>query len=66
MEKAVPVRKTHTSTVGLLAWSEEGSAAASATAPPASRFGLKPAGGITPAMFGAPVAEHEAEDLSKR
>lgn len=26
----------------------------------------QPAGGITPAMFGAPVSEKEAEDLSKR
>ncbi|CAL5057549.1 unnamed protein product [Urochloa decumbens] len=66
MERAVPVRKTHASTAGLLAWSEEGPAAAAATLPPASRPGLKPAGGITPAMFGAPVAENEAEDLSKR
>ncbi|RLM78275.1 uncharacterized protein C2845_PM12G18180 [Panicum miliaceum] len=65
MERAVPVRKTHTSTAGLLAWSEEGSAAAAATPSPASRPGLKPAGGITPAMFGAPVTEREAEDLSK-
>nr|CAB3446993.1 unnamed protein product [Digitaria exilis] len=64
MERAVPVRKTHASTAGLLAWSEEGSAAASP--PPASRPGLKPPGGITPAMFGAPVAEQEAEDLNKR
>ncbi|XP_034604925.1 uncharacterized protein [Setaria viridis] len=66
MERAVPVRKTHASTAGLLAWSEEGPAAAAATPPPASRPGFKPVGGITPAMFGAPVAEHEAEDLTKR
>jgi hypothetical protein len=26
----------------------------------------QPAAGITPAMFGAPVSEQEAEDLSKR
>ena len=26
----------------------------------------QPAAGITPAMFGAPVTEQEAEDLSKR
>ena len=36
MERGVPVRKTHASTAGLLAWSEEGSAAASATPPRAA------------------------------
>lgn len=67
MDRAVPVRKTHASTAGLLAWSETGAdAAAAATPPPSSRPSLKPAGGITPAMFGAPVTEQEAEDLSKR
>jgi hypothetical protein len=29
-------------------------------------FFEQPAAGITPAMFGAPVSEQEAEDLSKR
>uniref|UniRef100_A0A0D9VHF7 DUF4057 domain-containing protein n=1 Tax=Leersia perrieri TaxID=77586 RepID=A0A0D9VHF7_9ORYZ len=69
MERAVPVRKTHASTAGLLSWSETGpgdNAAAAATAPPSSRPSLKAAGGITPAMFGAQVTEPEAEDLSKR
>ncbi|XP_006647410.1 uncharacterized protein LOC102703279 [Oryza brachyantha] len=70
MERAVPVRKTHASTAGLLSWSETGpdnaAAAAATAAPPSSRPSLKPAGGITPAMFGAPVTELEAEDLSKR
>jgi hypothetical protein len=41
MERAVPVRKIHASTAGLLAWSEEGPAAAAATPPPASRPGIK-------------------------
>jgi hypothetical protein len=29
-------------------------------------FVVQPAGGITPAMFGAPVSEDDAEDLSSR
>ncbi|XP_010235587.1 uncharacterized protein LOC100834638 isoform X2 [Brachypodium distachyon] len=67
MDRAVPVRKPHASTAGLLSWSENGpETAAAATPPPSSRPSLKPAGGITPAMFGAPVTEQEAEDLSKR
>uniref|UniRef100_A0A0A9HJP2 DUF4057 domain-containing protein n=1 Tax=Arundo donax TaxID=35708 RepID=A0A0A9HJP2_ARUDO len=66
MERAVPVRKPHASTAGLLVWSEAGPGADAATPQPSSRPSLKPAGGITPAMFGAPVPEQEAEDLSKR
>uniref|UniRef100_A0A0E0CMB9 DUF4057 domain-containing protein n=1 Tax=Oryza meridionalis TaxID=40149 RepID=A0A0E0CMB9_9ORYZ len=70
MERAVPVWKTHASTAGLLSWSEsagpDNAAAAAAGAPPSSRPSLKPAGGITPAMFGAPVTDLEAEDLTKR
>ncbi|ONM16995.1 hypothetical protein ZEAMMB73_Zm00001d003464 [Zea mays] len=64
MERAVPVRKPHTSTADLLSWS---ATAPDASASPAasSRPSLKPAAGITPAMFGAPVTEQEAEDLSK-
>jgi hypothetical protein len=27
---------------------------------------VQPAGGITPAMFGAPVSDNDAEDLSNR
>ncbi|XP_006652354.2 uncharacterized protein LOC102706094 [Oryza brachyantha] len=66
MERAVPVRKPHTSTADLLTWSATGPDAASAASPAnSSRPSLKPAGGITPAMFGAPVSEEEAEDLSK-
>ncbi|BAF14876.1 uncharacterized protein [Oryza sativa Japonica Group] len=67
MERAVPVRKPHTSTADLLTWSATGPDAAAAAASPvaSSRPSLKPAGGITPAMFGAPVSEKEAEDLSK-
>ncbi|KAF0890356.1 hypothetical protein E2562_002755 [Oryza meyeriana var. granulata] len=66
MERAVPVRKPHTSTADLLTWSATGPDAASAPSPAnSSRPSLKPAAGITPAMFGAPVSEMEAEDLSK-
>ncbi|KAL5215577.1 hypothetical protein ABZP36_006978 [Zizania latifolia] len=66
MERAVPVRKTHTSTADLLTWSATGPDAGAGASPAASsRPSLKPAGGITPAMFGAPVSEKEAEDLSK-
>jgi hypothetical protein len=39
MDRAVPVRKTHASTAGLLAWSETGAAAV--TSPPSSRPSLK-------------------------
>ncbi|KAG2572528.1 hypothetical protein PVAP13_7KG184600 [Panicum virgatum] len=66
MERAVPVRKPHTSTADLLTWSAAGPDAAAGASPAASsRPSLKPAAGITPAMFGAPVSEQEAEDLSK-
>ncbi|KAL5220984.1 hypothetical protein ABZP36_025697 [Zizania latifolia] len=69
MERAVPVRKTHASMASLLSWSESGldiaAAAAEATPAPFSRRSLKPTGWITPAMFGAPVTDMEAEDLSK-
>uniref|UniRef100_A0A0D9W5Q5 DUF4057 domain-containing protein n=1 Tax=Leersia perrieri TaxID=77586 RepID=A0A0D9W5Q5_9ORYZ len=66
MERAVPVRKPHTSTADLLTWSATGPGSAATASPAASsRPSLKPAGGITPAMFGAPVSEKEAEDLSK-
>lgn len=46
MERAVPVRKTHASTAGLLSWSESpgpdnAAAAAGAAAPPSSRPSLK-------------------------
>ncbi|XP_062225806.1 uncharacterized protein LOC133924335 [Phragmites australis] len=64
MERAVPVRKPHTSTADLLTWSATGRDAAASPAA-SSRPSLKPAAGITPAMFGAPVSEQEAEDLSK-
>ncbi|XP_047067575.1 uncharacterized protein LOC124675537 [Lolium rigidum] len=60
MERAVPVRNPHTSTADLLTWSPTAAGASAAS----SRPSLKPAGGITPAMFGAPVSEDDAEDLS--
>ncbi|XP_062184599.1 uncharacterized protein LOC133888391 [Phragmites australis] len=66
MERAVPVRKPHTSTADLLTWSATGPDVAADASPAASsRPSLKPAAGITPAMFGAPVSDLEAEDLSK-
>ncbi|TVT98243.1 hypothetical protein EJB05_56462 [Eragrostis curvula] len=66
MERAVPVRRPHTNTSDLLTWSATGPDAAADASPAASsRPNLKPAGGITPAMFGAPVSEEDAEDLSK-
>ncbi|RLM65854.1 uncharacterized protein C2845_PM16G09530 [Panicum miliaceum] len=66
MERAVPVRKPHTSTADLLTWSAAGPDAAAGASPAvSSRPSLKPAAGITPAMFGAAVSEQEAEDLSK-
>lgn len=58
------VRSPHTSTADLLTWSATGADASAASPAAPSRPSLKPAGGITPAMFGAPVSEHEAEDLS--
>uniref|UniRef100_A0A453C423 DUF4057 domain-containing protein n=1 Tax=Aegilops tauschii subsp. strangulata TaxID=200361 RepID=A0A453C423_AEGTS len=66
MERATPVRSPHTSTADLLTWSATGADASAASPAAPSRPSLKPAGGITPAMFGAPVSEHEAEDLSER
>ncbi|XP_072981424.1 uncharacterized protein [Typha angustifolia] len=68
MERSVPVRKPHTSTADLLTWSEappsDSSPAGSATS--ASRRTLKPAGGISPVMFGAQMSKEEAESLNTR
>uniref|UniRef100_A0ACD5V5P9 Uncharacterized protein n=1 Tax=Avena sativa TaxID=4498 RepID=A0ACD5V5P9_AVESA len=64
MDRAVPVRNPHTSTADLLTWSATGADASAASPAASSRPSLKPAGGITPAMFGAPVSENDAEDLS--
>ncbi|KAM0913484.1 hypothetical protein ACQ4PT_012123 [Festuca glaucescens] len=66
MERAVPVRNPHTSTADLLTWSPTGAGASAASPAASSRPSLKPAGGITPAMFGAPLSEDDAEDLSSR
>ncbi|KAJ6791841.1 Uncharacterized protein M6B38_241575 [Iris pallida] len=67
MERATPVRKPHTSTADLLTWSEtppppaDGSAAASS-----ARRSNKPAGGISPVMFGAHMSKEEAESVLQR
>ncbi|XP_072992616.1 uncharacterized protein [Typha latifolia] len=68
MERSVPVRKPHTSTADLLTWSETPAADQSpaSAATPASRRPGKPAGGITPVMFGAQMSEEEAETLNQR
>ncbi|XP_008808062.2 uncharacterized protein LOC103720233 [Phoenix dactylifera] len=63
MERSVPVRKPHASTADLLTWSEAPPAADSATP---SRRTHKPAGGISPVMFGAQMSAEEAESLHKR
>ncbi|KAJ8479947.1 hypothetical protein OPV22_023674 [Ensete ventricosum] len=65
MDRSTPVRKSHTSTADLLTWSETQPTAADQATPP-SRRSLKPAGGITPVMFGAQMSAEEAESLNKR
>ncbi|KAG1366507.1 hypothetical protein COCNU_13G002970 [Cocos nucifera] len=67
MERNVPVRKPHTSTADLLTWSETPPSAppAADSATPARRT-HKPAGGISPVMFGAQLSEEEAASLNQR
>ncbi|CAL9117720.1 hypothetical protein MUK42_22770 [Musa troglodytarum] len=66
MDRSPPVRKSHTSTADLLTWSETPPPAAVDQAVSASRRTLKPAGGISPVMFGAQMSAEEAESLNKR
>ncbi|XP_057970551.1 uncharacterized protein LOC131159555 [Malania oleifera] len=63
MERATPVRKTHTSTSDLLTW-PEGSPAASPASPAARSH--QPSDGISKVVFGGQVTDEEAESLMKR
>ncbi|WOL08693.1 hypothetical protein Cni_G17446 [Canna indica] len=65
MDRNPPVRKSHTNTADLLTWSETPPPTTDQTTP-ASRRTLKPAGGISPVMFGAKLSVEEAESLNKR
>ncbi|KAA8546822.1 hypothetical protein F0562_003254 [Nyssa sinensis] len=70
MERATPVRKSHTSTADLLTWSEVPPADSSVTASGnASRSGARshqPSDGITKVLSGGQITDEEAESLNKR
>ncbi|XP_020090525.1 uncharacterized protein LOC109711741 isoform X2 [Ananas comosus] len=68
MERSEPVRKPHTSTADLLTWPETSppvTSPADSAAAAASRRSLKPAAGISAAMFGAPISDADAEIANK-
>ncbi|KAG6534074.1 uncharacterized protein LOC121983602 [Zingiber officinale] len=65
MDQNTPVRKSHTSTSDLLTWSETPVPAADQSMS-ANRRTLKPAGGISPVMFGAQLSAEEEESVNKR
>ncbi|CAN6306428.1 unnamed protein product, partial [Urochloa humidicola] len=65
MERAAPVRSSHTSTADLLAWPQPQGAAAPATPSPPRRPG-QPSEAIRKVVFGGQVTEEEADSLTKR
>ncbi|KAL7131546.1 hypothetical protein ABFS83_12G010500 [Erythranthe nasuta] len=68
MERATPVRKTHTSTSDLLTWTEAPppGSSASATASRSASHPNQPADGIGKVLFGGQITDEEAESLNKR
>ncbi|KAG0471189.1 hypothetical protein HPP92_015735 [Vanilla planifolia] len=66
MERSTPVRKTHTSTADLLTWLETPPPADPPAPESAARRSHKPAGGISPALFGGQMTEEEVESVNKR
>ncbi|PUZ40867.1 hypothetical protein GQ55_9G456700 [Panicum hallii var. hallii] len=66
MERAAPVRSSHTSTADLLAWPQpQGQGPAPATPSPPRRPG-QPSEAIRKVVFGGQVTEEEADSLTKR
>ncbi|KAL0396574.1 UNVERIFIED_CONTAM: DNA oxidative demethylase ALK [Sesamum calycinum] len=68
MERATPVRKSHTSTSDLLTWSEAPPTGSSASAN-VSRSGARsnqPSGGVGKVLFGGQITDEEAESLNRR
>lgn len=66
MERNTPVRKPHTSTADLLAWSENPPADSPVTAPRSSARSHQPSDGIRKVVFGGQVTDEEVESLMKR
>ncbi|XP_059643408.1 uncharacterized protein LOC132285256 [Cornus florida] len=66
MERAQPVRKSHTSTADLLTWSEVPPAESPATASGNTSRSHQPSDRISKALFGGQITEEEAESLNKR
>ncbi|KAK6150424.1 hypothetical protein DH2020_015356 [Rehmannia glutinosa] len=64
MERATPVRKSHTSTSDLLTWSEAPPPESSSSAD-VSRLN-QPSDGIGKVLFGGQITDEEAESLNKR
>ncbi|WOL13784.1 hypothetical protein Cni_G22563 [Canna indica] len=65
MYRNPPVRTSHSSTADLLSWSDK-SLENEPVTPASSRRSIRPADMISPAMFGAPMTEEEAESVNKR
>lgn len=65
MERAAPVRSSHTSTADLLAWPQPQGPAPAATPSPPRRPG-QPSEAIRKVVFGGQVTEAEADSLTKR
>uniref|UniRef100_J3LPC6 DUF4057 domain-containing protein n=1 Tax=Oryza brachyantha TaxID=4533 RepID=J3LPC6_ORYBR len=69
MDRAAPVRKSHTSTADLLAWPQQqqhNPAAHAASTPSPARRPHQPSEALRKVVFGGQVTEEEAESLNKR
>ncbi|KAG8063194.1 hypothetical protein GUJ93_ZPchr0003g16814 [Zizania palustris] len=64
MERAAPVRKSHTSTADLLAWPQQGDGLEATPSP--LRRPHQPSEALRKVVFGGQVTEEEAESLNKR
>ncbi|KAK4343626.1 hypothetical protein RND71_036720 [Anisodus tanguticus] len=70
MDRATPVRSSHTSTADLLTWSEvppsSNSPAVAASASGSASRSHQPSDGISKAVFGGQITDEEADTLNKR
>ncbi|KAJ8528463.1 hypothetical protein K7X08_022155 [Anisodus acutangulus] len=70
MDRATPVRSSHTSTADLLTWSEvppsSNSPAVAAAASGSASRSHQPSDGISKAVFGGQITDEEADTLNKR
>ncbi|KAF0911870.1 hypothetical protein E2562_012350 [Oryza meyeriana var. granulata] len=66
MERAAPVRKSHTSTADLLAWPQQQPDGPATTTPSPARRPHQPSEALRKVVFGGQVTEEEAESLNKR